>query len=67
MDIKEMIEQMIKKASDNIEEIEEITGEDFNACDASGGNFDDAYDMGHDHGYQYGRFAALSELYSEFF
>lgn len=64
--MKEMIEQLMKQAQENIEEIEEITGEDFNACDASGGNFDDAYELGYEHGYQYGKRAVLAKLFSEF-
>jgi flagellar biosynthesis/type III secretory pathway protein FliH len=67
MEIKEMIKQLMKQVQENIEEIEEVTNEDFNACDASGGNFDDAYELGHDHGFQYGRRSVLNELFSEFF
>jgi hypothetical protein len=67
MDIKSKIEQLMLKSKENIDEIEEVVGEDFNPMDASGGNFDDAYDMGHQHGYQYGRLSVLNQLYSEFF
>lgn len=66
-DIKEFIESYLELLQEEIEEIEELTGEDFDPCDASGGNFDDAYDLGYRHGYDYGKRAALSQLYEKFF
>lgn len=52
-----MLEQLIREIDykielleGSIEEFEEMYGDDFNASDASGGNFDDAYDLGYEHG-----------------
>lgn len=60
---KETIKMMIFDMQDDISEIDEIIeDEDFNPCDASGGNFDDAYQMGYDHGYSYGKLEALSSI-----
>lgn len=67
MDIKEKIEELILKTKERIDEIEEVVDEEFNPKDASGGNFDDAYDLGHRHGHQYGKLAVLNQLYSDFF
>lgn len=63
--MKELIEKLIADFEDEIEEIEEIYGsewENFDAMDASGGNFDDAYNLGYKHGQIYGRYELLKEL-----
>lgn len=44
------------------EEIDEIVNDDFDPSDASGGNYDDAYEMGEEHGENYGRIQALIEV-----
>ncbi|OPH61890.1 hypothetical protein BC351_01215 [Paenibacillus ferrarius] len=63
--MKETIALLLEQVQLKIDEIEEVTNEDFNACDASGGNFDDAYELGYDHGYEYGKRAALKEMLSK--
>ncbi|UUV46249.1 hypothetical protein [Bacillus phage vB_BanS-Thrax2] len=52
-----MLEQLIKEIDykielleGSIEEYKEMYGDDLNASDASGGNFDDAYELGYEHG-----------------
>lgn len=52
-----LVEQLIKEVNDriellegDIEEYNEVYGENFYAIDASGGNFDDAYELGYEHG-----------------
>lgn len=57
--IKEL-EQRLKSLSEEVDENDEWKGEDFNPMDASGGNFDDAYSLGEEHGEAYGRYAELS-------
>ena len=47
---------------EEIEENNEWMGEDFNPCDASGGNFDDAYEMGVGHGETDGMYTALCNI-----
>lgn len=44
------ITERIKFLEGDIEEYNEVYGDDFYAIDASGGNFDDAYDLGYEHG-----------------
>lgn len=59
------IKEQIKLLELEIEEYEESFGEnfeDFNPYDASGGNFDDAYYMGREHGETYGKLELLYEL-----
>lgn len=54
------IMNMIQEIQETISEFEEVTeSEDFNPYDASGGNFDDAYEMGLDHGRAYGKLSIL--------
>jgi hypothetical protein len=63
--MKKLIEKLIAQFEDEIAEIEEVYGsewEDFNPMDASGGNFDDAYNLGYEHGQVYGRYELLKEL-----
>jgi hypothetical protein len=63
--MKELILEKIKVIESKIEELNEMYGEDweeFNACDASGGNFDDAYELGSEHGEIFGQLALLKEL-----
>jgi hypothetical protein len=50
MNAKEYIEKEIEKLSIVAEEIERAIEEDFNPCDWSGGNYDDAYAIGVEHG-----------------
>jgi hypothetical protein len=58
--LKNTIDELIEEVREGIKEIEEVTeSDDFNPYDASGGNFDDAYQMGYDHGYEYGKLAIL--------
>lgn len=51
-----MIEKLIAKYEAELEALKEAQEEidemyeDYNPCDWSGGNFDDAYDIGVDHG-----------------
>ncbi|MDS7057109.1 hypothetical protein NXG04_07405 [Klebsiella pneumoniae] len=47
--IKE-VEERIELLQGNIDEYNEVYGDDFYAIDASGGNFDDAYELGYEHG-----------------
>jgi len=63
--MKELILAKIASLENEAVEYEEMYGEnweDFNACDASGGNFDDAYELGMEHGETYGKLSLLREL-----
>ena len=60
--MKATIEALIKEYEAEDEEIAEIIGDDFNPCDASGGNFDDAYYMGREHGEVEGALRVLYKL-----
>jgi hypothetical protein len=59
------IERLIEKYESYQEEINEFCGDDFNPMDASGGNFDDAYQLGFEHGETSGKLAVLYELLKE--
>lgn len=48
--MKARIEELIKKYESEFDDIDWRNSEDFNPCDSSGGNFDDAYFMGAEHG-----------------
>ena len=63
--MKEKIQELIKEYEAEVAEIEEYTGDDFNPRDASGGNFDEAYYMGTEHGEAYGKLNVLYELLKE--
>ena len=63
--MKEFISEKIKDLLEQVEELEEYDGKDseeFNAMDASGGHFDDAYYMGSEHGEIFGQLNLLNEL-----
>ena len=62
--IKEYVEAELPMYEAEQEEINEMLSDDFNACDASGGNFDDAYRMGDEHGDTYGRLLVLRKIKS---
>ena len=61
----EKIKELLAKYEAEAEAFEEEMGDDFNACDASGGNFDDAYYMGTEHGQTYGKIEVLYDLLEE--
>lgn len=46
-------EEKLEMLVAEVEEIEEMKGDDFNPCDWSGGNFDDAYSLGESHSEAY--------------
>ena len=56
--MREFIENEIKKLKEEKNEIDEMY-EDFNPSDWSGGNFDDAYEIGLSHGETLGRLSLL--------
>lgn len=61
----ELIKMQIANLEAEIEELEEIFGEglcELDAMDASGGNFDDAYEMGSEHGEIYGKLSVLYDV-----
>lgn len=47
---------------EEIEEVNEYLGDDFNPCDASGGNFDDAYYLGEEHGELFEEYRVLKSV-----
>lgn len=60
------LKEQIELLKGDIEEIEEYTepkydGDYFNPQDASGGNFDDCYQMGFEHGEKYAKLEALQD------
>lgn len=56
--MKERIEKRLKELREGFEELPE----DFNPCDAAGGNFDDAFWMGHENGWTEGAMYELCKL-----
>jgi hypothetical protein len=63
--MKELILEKIKVLEAKVEKLNEAYGEEweeFNAMDASGGNFDDAYELGSEHGEIFGKLSLLREL-----
>lgn len=61
-EIKAYIEKRLDVLESEAEEINEMLEDDFNPCDASGGNFDDAYYMGEEHGDTFGKIDALRHI-----
>lgn len=61
-EIKSYIEKELAILEAEAEEINEWLGDDFNPCDASGGNFDDAYYLGDEHGDTFGRISVLKAV-----
>jgi len=57
-----LYEGRIEALQESIDEIDEIYGDDFNASDASGGNFDDAYELGDEHGSIYAEYEAINQF-----
>ena len=62
--MKEYIKSLIDQYQAQVDELEEDYDnfEDFNAYDASGGNSDDAYDLGMEHGALYATLSILHEI-----
>ena len=62
--MKKYIKSLIDQYQAQVEELEEDFDnfEDFSAYEASGGNFDDAYDMGMEHGALYATLSILCEI-----
>jgi len=58
-EIIEKYEEKLAVATESLEEMNEENGDDFNPMDASGGNFDDAYEMGRGDGIIEGKYSAL--------
>lgn len=56
------LEGRLESLSSEVDENDEWKGDDFNPMDASGGNFDDAYSLGEEHGEAYGRYAELHNV-----
>lgn len=58
------LESRLSLLNCSIEEFDEIWGEDgyVDAMDASGGNFDDAYDLGYSHGEMFAESALLKDI-----
>jgi len=55
-------ERRLKEIDEEIKESEALNNEDFNPMDASGGNFDDAYRLGIDHGDIFARYEEIYEF-----
>lgn len=67
--MSELILEKIATLEERIEELEEIYGkglEELDPSDASGGNFDDAYELGFGHGETYGQLELLYKLLNTF-
>jgi hypothetical protein len=58
----EEIKKRIEVLEAEMQEVEEWMEEDFNPSDASGGNFDDCYFMGVEHGQTEGELKALRKI-----
>lgn len=58
------LESQLELVNGDIAEFNEVWGEDgyVDAMDASGGNFDDAYDLGQRHGEMFAEEALLSKI-----
>lgn len=64
---EEQLKELIKKQEEVVREIDEwCNNEDFNPMDASGGNFDDAYQLGYEHGFENGKLYALRNVLDMF-
>ncbi|MCM3109890.1 hypothetical protein [Lederbergia lenta] len=66
------IEELIKKYEDrldilqgDVDEINDMYEEEFNPSDWSGGNFDDAYSIGEDHGEVFAEYSMIKRFISE--
>jgi hypothetical protein len=63
--MKKRIAELIEKYEAEFDSIDWRNEEDFNPCDSSGGNFDDAYYMGTEHGEVVGSLTILYALQKE--
>lgn len=70
--IAHKIEELINKYSsiynkqqETVEEIKELYEESYDPCDWSGGNFDDAYDIGLSHGDSFAKVKMIEGFISE--
>jgi len=61
-EIKLYIETRLSVLEADAEEINEMLDDDFDPQDASGGNFDDAYDLGEEHGDTFGKISILEAI-----
>lgn len=61
-ELRKRIEELVVKYESYVEKTEEQKGEEFNPMDASGGNFDDAYYMGCEHGEESGKLEAYQNV-----
>ncbi|WP_077603648.1 hypothetical protein [Oceanobacillus sojae] len=61
-EIIEKYEEKLAVITVSLEEIQEMREDDFNPADASGGNFDDAYEMGRYDGDIEGEYSALYDV-----
>ena len=61
-EIKLYIEKRLPLLVADAEEINEMLDDDFDPQDASGGNFNDAYDMGDEHGDIFGKISILEAI-----
>lgn len=58
----ELYEDRLEDLQGSIDEINEMYGEDFDVIDACGGNFDDAYSLGNEHGEIYAEHGAIVQF-----
>lgn len=56
------LKERLAVLGEKIDERNEWHGDDFNPCDASGGNFDDAYYMGVEDGETDGEYHTISKI-----
>lgn len=64
----ETVKEMINVLEAKVKEYEEIYGEELQELEpmmASGGNYDDAYSLGYEHGEVYGKLDVLYDLLKE--
>lgn len=62
--IQEYVDSVMLPLKNDAEEIDEMIAEDFNPSDWSGGNFDDAYEIGTEHGEVDGKMIILRAIES---
>ena len=62
----ELILEKIEELEEKAREIEEMYEEGYDPSDWSGGNFDDAYQLGMEHGEVFGQLKVLREMLNTF-
>lgn len=63
--MKEYLEHLLREQESVIREFDDMYSVGFDPKEVSGGNFDDAFQMGYDHGFEEGQYVAYQHIYQK--